>query len=58
MQYLSRAGLTMPVGGETFGDAGDIYYEVTNLGNKVINAHRLDKNTANNEINYQRCGSP
>jgi hypothetical protein len=35
MQYLVTTGLTRPVGGQTYGDIGQIYYEATPLGEKM-----------------------
>jgi hypothetical protein len=32
MQFLVTSGLTMPFGGQTFNDAGVIYYQPTELG--------------------------
>lgn len=52
MQYLSRTGLTRPVGNSnsTWQDIGKIYYEPSTLGNKFINAYHHSKNTIVNKL--------
>ncbi len=39
MQYLVASGLTQLVAGQTFGDIGKLYYEITPLANKLRNAY-------------------
>ena len=39
MFYLSRTGLTIPTGGKTYKESGEIYYSVSDLGQKLINAY-------------------
>lgn len=39
MQFLAHTGLTNVVAGQTWADAGQIYYESTSLGNKLRNAY-------------------
>ena len=39
MQFLAHTGLTYAVAGQTWEDAGQIYYESTSLGNKLRNAY-------------------
>lgn len=39
MQYLVASGLTRLVVGQTYGDLGTLYYEITPLGNKLKNAY-------------------
>lgn len=40
LRYLARTGLTEVVAGKTFDDAGELYYELTKLGTKALNAYR------------------
>lgn len=40
LRYLARSGVTEVVAGQTWNDSGELYYEVTRLGNKLINAYR------------------
>lgn len=40
LRYLTRTGLTEVVAGKTFDDAGELYYELTKLGTKALNAYR------------------
>jgi hypothetical protein len=39
MQYLARAGLTRPIGGETWEESGEIHYEITDIGEMLIGAY-------------------
>jgi hypothetical protein len=39
LRYLAPSGLTAPLGGNTFGDIGAVYYEVTPLGARLQNAY-------------------
>ena len=43
MQSLYPSGLTKIVGGKTFDTAGELYYEISPLGNKLINAYNHGK---------------
>ncbi|WP_163831886.1 hypothetical protein [Spartinivicinus ruber] len=40
MQRLASAGLTKSIGGKAWNDSGEIYYQVTPLGNMLRNAYR------------------
>ena len=40
LRYLVRTGLTEVVAGKTFDDVGELYYELTKLGTKALNAYR------------------
>lgn len=39
MQQLAPVGLTAAVGGKTYSDVGEIFYEVTSFGHKLRNAY-------------------
>ena len=39
MASLVPSGLTAVIGGDTLGDYGQIYYQITTLGNKFRNAY-------------------
>lgn len=39
MQFLAHTGLTRVIAGETWNDIGQLYYEVTPLGEKLRNAY-------------------
>lgn len=40
LRYLVRTGLTEVVAGNTFDEAGELYYELSSLGTKALNAYR------------------
>jgi len=40
LRYLYRSGLTEIVAGKTYEDSGEIFYELTKLGNKLLHAYR------------------
>jgi hypothetical protein len=39
MQYLTRTGLTKPIGGETWDESGEIHYTITDIGEMLIGAY-------------------
>ena len=43
LQSLYPSGLTKIVGGKTFDTAGELYFEISALGNKLINAYNHGK---------------
>jgi len=40
MRYLSRSGITQPLGGNTIDEIGEIHYEVADLGRRLVEAYR------------------
>lgn len=40
LRYLSRTGLTEVVAGKNISEAGELYYELSKLGTKALNAYR------------------
>lgn len=45
MQYLARAGLTKPIGGETWDETGEIHYKITDIGEMLIGAYYSSNKT-------------
>jgi hypothetical protein len=49
LNYLSRTGLAESFSATTYDEIGEIYYKVSPLGNKLINAYRHVKKLTDNK---------